>query len=147
MKKIVAILLIVATLLSFAGCGKGGGGDVDYNMVPTETLNFQAIYNMVCSVDQQAKSNVGKTILLEGREYCTDDSSTGHYINISDGVCCNKDIEYKLPAEIEYPEDDTVFHLYATINTTTKDNETVMLLEGYKVIYEETLREMYEEEE
>ena len=154
MKKLFSFLLIVLTLLSLAGCGKINdvikkaeeNKQADIVLVPNDVLDPGAIYTLAVSTLQDS-SNIGKTVQAEGEAYYSEDSSTGYYIRISDQVCCTTDIEFSLPDGMAYPEDGTYFQLFAKINTYKNESgkETIRF-DGTKVVYEDELREMYEEE-
>ncbi len=145
MKKFLALITFIAIILTTASCG--AGGDV-VNLIPDDVLSPVAIYSMAENIVQQPASYVGKEFKAEGQTYCMDTSSTGYYIRISDSTaCCFVDIEFKLADGLTYPEDSSYIQLFGTIASYQgTDGSTVIRFDADKIIYEEELRELYDEE-
>ena len=145
MKRLLAFLMIALCLLTAAGCGQ----TEEVNLIPDEILSPVAIYSTAMNIFQSPKDYVGKAVQAEGQAYYSTDSSTGYYIRISDSTaCCFVDLELQLAEGIQYPADQSYFQVFGKISSyDAADGRTVVRIEGDRVLYEDELRAMYEEEE
>lgn len=115
MKKFLAILMILATLLSFAGCG-GNNSGVDVNLVVDEVLSPMAVYALAASVAQAPATYNGKTVQAEGALLIDETSATGYYVEVADNTgCCYQNFAFRMKDEsVELPEANTIILVKGT---------------------------------
>ncbi len=145
MKKILAVIMILISLLSAASCG--GGGAYELVLVPDDGISPTAIYAMAVNIAQDPKSFAGKTVQAEGVISYSSDSSTGYYLRITDGTaCCNIDLDLKLADGLKAPEDMTYIRITGTLATfkNTQGTDTIRF-DADTLLDQAELEKLYEE--
>ncbi|MBQ9890393.1 MAG: hypothetical protein IJM39_03185 [Firmicutes bacterium] len=111
MKRLLSLILCLAMVLTFAGCGKSGKNkepessvDVDLTVL-SSTMVYSEVYNMITNPGNYK----GKTVKMSG-PFATyhDDATSKDYFAciIQDATaCCSQGIEFVLAGNYKYPDD------------------------------------------
>ena len=120
MKKIIAFLLVIATLLSCGGCG--GGGSVEVDLIANDIIGPQAVYTLAVQVCQDPSKYVGKTVQAEGALVVSEESATGIYIEVADNTCCFQNISFRMKKEdTELPPEGNIIRIKGTFTEEIKE--------------------------
>lgn len=131
MKKLIALCLILATLLSLGGCG---GGSVEVDLIANEIIGPQAVYSLAVQVCQDPSKYVGKTVQAEGALVLSVESATGVYIEVADNTCCFQNIAFKMKKETELPPEGNLIRIKGTFTEEIKE----LYCKKCTVFYEES---------
>ena len=132
MKKLIACLLIAATLMTAAGCG---GGSVDVDLIANEIISPQAVYTLSVQVCQDPSKYIGKTVQAEGALVISEESATGSYIDIADNTCCFQNIAFRMKkSDAELPPEGNLIRITGTFTEETLE----IYCKKCTVFYEQT---------